>query len=140
MLMSQPRIFYSMAKDGFLPPFFAHIHPRFQTPHITTIICGVVAAVIGGFVPIEVLGELVSIGTLLAFVLVCLGVLILRHVDPNANRPFKTPWVTTVSILGAVTAFIQMAFLPFDTWMRLFIWMAFGMAIYWGYGRKHSVV
>lgn len=140
MLMSQPRIFYSMAKDGLLPPFFAHVHPKFKTPHITTIICGVVAAIIGGFVPMEVLGELVSIGTLLAFVLVCLGVLVLRKVDPNANRPFRTPWVTVVSLLGAATAFIQMAFLPFDTWMRLVVWMALGMAIYWGYGRKHSVV
>ena len=98
------------------------------------------AAIIGGFVPMEVLGELVSIGTLLAFVLVCLGVLILRKVDPDANRPFKTPWVTAVSLLGASTAFIQMAFLPFDTWMRLIVWMALGMVIYWGYGRKHSVV
>jgi APA family basic amino acid/polyamine antiporter len=140
MLMSQPRIFFSMAKDGFLPPIFAKVHPKYQTPHITTIICGVVAAVIAGFVPIAVLGELVSIGTLLAFVLVCLGVLILRKVDPNAERPFRTPYVVPVSILGALTAFAQMVCLPGDTWIRLLIWMGAGMIVYWFYGRKHSII
>jgi APA family basic amino acid/polyamine antiporter len=140
MLMSQPRIFYSMAKDGFLPPFFANIHPKYKTPHITTLLCGLLSAVISGFVPIAVLGELVSIGTLLAFVIVCLGVLILRKVDPSANRPFKTPYVTIVSTLGALSALAQMLSLPFDTWMRLIIWMALGLLIYVLYGRKHSVV
>ncbi len=140
MLMSQPRIFYSMAKDGFLPEWFSRVHPKFKTPHITTMLCGVVAAAIAGFVPIDVLGHLVSIGTLLAFVLVCIGVWVLRVTDPTAERPFRTPWVRTVSLLGALSAFVQMWSLPGDTWLRLGVWMLIGFAIYFGYGAKRCKV
>lgn len=140
MLLSQPRIFYSMAKDGLLPPSFAKVHPKFHTPYIPTILCGVFAALFGGLFPIGVLGELVSIGTLLAFVLVCLGVFFLRRTDPNAVRPFKTPYVNVVSILGAVTAAIQMFSLPWDTWLRLLVWMSLGLVVYFCYGARHCKV
>jgi basic amino acid/polyamine antiporter, APA family len=140
MLMGQPRIFFSMSKDGLLPPVFSKVHPRFKTPYVSTIITGSVAMVIAGILPISILGELVSIGTLLAFIIVCLSVLVLRKSKPDIKRPFKTPWVPVVPILGASICFIQMASLPFDTWMRLIIWMGIGFAIYFGYGVHHSKV
>lgn len=133
MLLGQPRIFYSMSKDGFLPPVFSKIHPKFKTPHITTLITGAVAFVIAGVLPIGILGELVSIGTLLAFIIVCAGILVLRYKHPEIHRPFKTPWVPFVPIMGIVTSFAQMIALPFDTWLRLIIWMALGMVIYFWY-------
>ncbi len=138
MLMGQPRIFFSMSRDGLLPPVFSKVHPKFKTPHITTILTGSVAAVIAGLFPIGLLGELVSIGTLLAFVIVCIGIIVLRRSRPDMARPFRTPWVPLVPILGAVICLVQMAFLPPDTWLRLFVWMAIGVLIYFGYGRKHS--
>jgi len=138
MLMAQPRIFYSMAKDGLLPERFAAIHPRFKTPHVTTIITGVFAAFFAGVFPIGLLGELVSIGTLLAFVIVCIGIIVLRKQRPEIPRPFKTPWVPLVPILGALICLAQMAGLPGDTWLRLIVWMAIGMLIYFFYGIKHS--
>lgn len=140
MLMGQPRIFYSMAKDGLLPPVFAKIHSRFKTPYITTIITGVVAAFFAGILPINILGELVSIGTLLAFVIVCIGIIVLRKSNPDAERPFKTPWVPLIPILGALICFAQMVALPWDTWLRLIVWMALGILIYFLYGIKHSKV
>jgi APA family basic amino acid/polyamine antiporter len=138
MLMGQARIFYTMAKDGFLPKVFSQIHPKYQTPYIPTLMTGGIAMIISALFPIGILGELVSIGTLLAFFMVCLSVWILRKTKPNAHRPFKTPWVPVVPILGAGAALIQMAALPHDTWWRLIIWMAIGMLIYWAYGRKHA--
>jgi basic amino acid/polyamine antiporter, APA family len=138
LLMGQPRIFYAMARDGLLPPVFAKIHPRYKTPHVTTVICGVLAALIAGLFPIGLLGELVSIGTLLAFVIVCIGVLVLRKTDPHLHRPFRTPWVVPVSILGTLSALAQMLALPSDTWLRLIVWMALGLAIYFLYGRRHA--
>src|SRR5512133_988310 len=140
MLMGQPRIFYSMSKDGLLPPVFSKVHPRFKTPYVSTIITGTVAMIIAGILPISILGELVSIGTLLAFIIVCLSVMVLRKSKPNIERPFKTPWVPVVPILGALICFVQMAALPLDTWLRLIIWMAIGFAIYFFYGIKHSKI
>jgi len=140
MLMAQPRIFYTMAKDGLLPPAFTVVHKKFKTPYITTIVTGFFAAIIAGIFPIAVLGELVSIGTLLAFVIVCAGIIILRKTDPDAARPFKTPFVPLFPILGMLICLAQMASLPLDTWMRLIIWMAVGMLIYFLYGKKRSKI
>ena len=138
MLMGQPRIFFSMAKDGLLPPVFARVHPRFRTPYITTIATGAVAAVAAAFLPLNVLGQLVSIGTLFAFVIVCVGIAVLRRIRPDTPRPFRAPFVPLVPILGAGICLAQMASLPGDTWLRLVIWMGIGFAIYFGYGRRHS--
>jgi basic amino acid/polyamine antiporter, APA family len=140
LMLGQPRIFYSMAYDGLLPQVFARIHPRFHTPYVTSIVCGVVVAIVAGLLPIGLLGELISVGTLLAFVIVCLWVLALRFLDPDASRPFKVPFVTAVSLLGAGIALVQMLFLPVDTWIRLLAWMAIGLVIYFGYGARHSRV
>src|SRR5664280_1992946 len=140
MLLGQPRIFYSMSKDGLLPPVFSKVHPRFKTPYVSTIITGTVAMIIAGILPISILGELVSIGTLLAFIIVCMSVLVLRKSKPDIKRPFKTPWVPLVPILGASICFLQMASLPLDTWLRLIIWMAIGFCIYFFYGVKHSKI
>lgn len=139
MLMGQARIFYTMAKDGLFPQVFGKVHNTFQTPYVTTIITGIAGMVISGLLPIGILGELVSIGTLLAFLMVCLGVWILRRTKPDLPRPFRTPWVPFVPILGALAALIQMLALPFDTWMRLIIWMALGIIIYVFYGKKRAV-
>ncbi|MBM4161284.1 MAG: amino acid permease [Ignavibacteria bacterium] len=138
MLLGQPRIFFSMAKDGLLPQKFSAVHPKFRTPYVTTILTGVVAMTIAGLFPIGILGELVSIGTLLAFVIVCIGVLVLRYTRPDQPRPFKTPWVPVVPILGAIACLAQMLALPWDTWLRLLVWMAAGLIIYFVYGRRHS--
>ncbi len=140
MLMAQPRIFYTMSRDGLLPPAFGRLHPRFRTPHVGTILTGVICALVAGALPITLLGELVSIGTLLAFVIVCGGVWYLRVKEPNRERPFRTPWVPVVPILGIVVCGIMMAWLPGDTWIRLLVWLAIGLAIYFGYSRHHSVL
>jgi basic amino acid/polyamine antiporter, APA family len=140
MLMGQPRIFYSMSRDGLLPAVFGKIHRRFQTPYITTIVTGVVAAVIAGFFPIALLGELVSIGTLFAFVVVSAGVLVLRYKRPDLPRPFRTPLVPVVPALGILTCGYLMYGLPADTWIRLIVWLLLGLAIYAFYGRTHSRV
>jgi len=138
MLLGQPRIFYTMAVDGLLPKVLTKIHPRFHTPWITTIIVGVIAAFFAGFLPLDILSQLVSIGTLLAFVIVCGSIIVLRKTQPNTPRSFKTPWVPFVPIAGMVICFAQMFALPTSTWERLIIWMAIGMAVYFLYGQKHS--
>jgi APA family basic amino acid/polyamine antiporter len=138
MLMGQPRIFYSMARDGLLPPVFGKVHPRFKTPYVTTILTGIVAGVVAGLFPIGLLGELVSIGTLLAFVIVCAGVIMLRYKSPNIARPFRTPLVPIVPILGILICGYMMSSLPRATWERLIVWMILGLAIYFLYSRSHS--
>ena len=140
MLMGQPRIFFSMSRDGLLPPVFGKVHPKFQTPYVTTIVTGIVAAAVAGFFPIALLGELVSIGTLLAFVIVCFGVMILRYSRPNIPRPFRTPLVPVVPALGILICGYMMFSLPPDTWIRLIVWMVIGLVIYFTYGKAHSRV
>jgi APA family basic amino acid/polyamine antiporter len=139
MLLGQPRIFFSMAHDGLFPPVAAKVHPRYGTPVVTTAITGVVCAVAGGLLPIDILGELTSIGTLFAFVLVSLGVLILRLRRPDLPRAFKVPGgAFVVPICGALTSLVLMTTATTASIERLFIWMAIGLVIYFGYGRKHS--
>ncbi len=140
LLLGQPRIFYSMAKDGLLPPIFSKVHPKFRTPYITTIVTGSVAAVVGGLFPIGALGEMVSIGTLLAFTIVSISVIVLRKTNPELHRPFKTPWVPFVPILGALISVVQIFSLPLPTWIRLIGWMLIGVIIYFSYGYKHSKI
>jgi APA family basic amino acid/polyamine antiporter len=139
MLLGQPRIFFSMAVDGLLPSVVAKVHPRFGTPHITTIITGLFCAVAGGLLPIDILGELTSIGTLFAFVLVSLGVMILRLKRPDIPRSFKVPGgAFLIPILGALSSAGLMYTATTHTLIRLFAWMAIGLVIYFFYSRKHS--
>ncbi|MDD2737490.1 MAG: amino acid permease [Methylomonas lenta] len=138
LLMGQSRIFFAMAKDGLLPPVFAEVHPKFQTPHLSTLMVGFAVALLAGFMPIEKLGELVSIGTLFAFVLVCGGVLVLRVTHPELERHFKCPASPYVPVSGILVCLGLMAGLPLDTWLRLLVWLLIGFGIYFGYGIKHS--
>lgn len=138
MLLGQPRIFYTMSKDGLLPPIFAKVHPKFKTPYVSTILTGAVALILAGILPISILGELVSIGTLLAFTIVCISIIFLRKSKPDIPRPFKTPFVPLVPLLGAGFCLLQMFALPWDTWLRLIIWMAIGFIIYFTYGVNKS--
>jgi basic amino acid/polyamine antiporter, APA family len=139
-LLGQSRIFYSMSRDGLIGPWAGKVHPRFRTPYLSTIYVGIIVAFITGTFPIQILGELVNIGTLLAFVLVCVGVLVLRKKRPDLDRPFRTPLVPLVPILGILACLGLMATLPGDTWLRLLVWLVIGFVIYFAYSRKHSVL
>lgn len=138
MMLGQSRIFYTISKDGLLPKFFSKVHDKHKTPHNATVVTGVACGLIAGLLPINVLGELVSIGTLMAFVIVCASIIVLRKTQPNVKRPFKTPLVPLVPILGILICLAQMIALPLDTWLRLIVWMVIGFIIYFAYGIKHS--
>jgi len=141
MLLGQTRVLYSMANDGLLPKkFFAAIHPKFRTPYKNTMLVGLLAAIVGSVTPIDDIGKMVNIGTLLAFVIVCIAVMILRKKNPDQARPFRTPWVPVVPILGILFNGYMMYKLGWVNWARLFIWLAIGMVIYFTYSRYHSRV
>jgi APA family basic amino acid/polyamine antiporter len=137
-LLGQPRILLSMADDGLLPPVMRRCHPRYKTPHVATIITGVIAAAIAGIFPLDVLADLISIGILLAFAVVCIGVLIMRKRRPEVPRPFRVPWAPVVCILGALVCLSMCSVLSSATWIRLVIWTIIGMGIYAAYGYRHS--
>jgi APA family basic amino acid/polyamine antiporter len=137
-MMAQPRIFMAMSRDGLLPAWMGRVHPRFGTPHLTTIATGAAVALAAGLTPIDVLGHMVSIGTLFAFVVVSVGVLVLRRTHPGLPRPFRVPWSPVVPSLSAIVSLVLMLSLPGQTWTRLFIWMGLGVAIYFSYGHRRS--
>ena len=138
MLMSQPRIFFAMSRDQLLPAGVSKVHPKYRTPYITTLITGVVVAIVAGFTPIQILGEMTSIGTLFAFVIVCAAVLILRARRPDAHRPFRVPGGPVFPVLGVLSCVYLMVNLTVMTWVRFLVWLDLGMIIYWFYGRTHS--
>lgn len=138
MLLGQSRVFYSMSKDKLLPPLFSAVHKKFRTPYKSNLLFMVIICVLAAFIPARVAGEMTSIGTLLAFIIVCFGVLVMRKTMSDVPRPFKTPFVPIVPILGILICLFLMVFLPFDTWIRLLVWMVIGIDIYTLYGRKKS--
>ncbi|MGE5498876.1 MAG: amino acid permease [Syntrophothermus sp.] len=141
MMLSQPRIFLAMARDGLVPRnFFGAVHEKFRTPYKSTILTGIFVSILTGFLPLRILAELVNIGTLFAFVIVCAAVLIMRKTHPEAERPFRSPWVPFIPVMGILTCLMLMFSLPAENWWRLFIWLALGFLIYFGYGRKHSIM
>ncbi|PYQ11674.1 MAG: amino acid permease [Acidobacteria bacterium] len=141
MMLSLPRVMLAMARDGMLPTsFFGAVHPKFRTPYKSTILTGVFVAALAAFLPLRILAELVNIGTLLAFVMVCAAVLIMRKIEPDAPRPFRAPFVPFVPIAGMATCLLLMFSLPAENWVRLIIWLAIGLLIYFAYGRHHSVL
>jgi APA family basic amino acid/polyamine antiporter len=141
LMLSQPRVMLAMARDGLVPrEFFSAVHEKFRTPWKSSILTGFFVAMLGGFLPLRVLAELVNIGTLLAFVIVCAAVLILRKTHPELHRPFRCPMVPAVPIMGILLCALLMFSLPAENWWRLLIWLALGFAIYFGYGRHHSVM
>jgi APA family basic amino acid/polyamine antiporter len=140
MLLGQSRVFYSMSKDGLLPKLFSEIHPKFRTPAKSNLLFLLLVSVFAALVPSSVAGEMTSIGTLLAFILVCIGIIVLRKKMPNVPRAFKTPFVPFVPICGVLTCLSMMVFLPADTWIRLLVWMLIGLDIYAAYGMKNSKI
>lgn len=140
LMLSQPRVLLAMARDGLVPKsFFGDVHPRFRTPWKSTIVTGLFVAALAAFLPLRILAELVNIGTLLAFVIVCAAVLIMRRTHPDAERPFRAPFSPLTPILGIITCLMLMFSLPAENWLRLIIWLLLGFIIYFGYGRKHSI-
>lgn len=140
MLMGQSRVFYSMGKDGLLPKAFAQVHPKFKTPYKANLIILVIVGFFAAFVPIDIVGEMTSIGTLFAFILVCIGVIVLRKINPDLPRGFRTPLMPVVPILGIISCGLMMSGLDWTNWLRLFVWLLIGLAIYFFYGRKHSEI
>jgi len=140
LLLGQSRIFFSMSRDGLLPPIFSHVHARFGTPHLSTILVGGIVSLIAGFVPLKELAELANIGTLFAFVIVAAGIVVLRRTEPDLPRPFRTPWVPWTPILTALACGYLMSALPAATWLRFVVWLVIGFGIYLLYGRHHSRV
>jgi APA family basic amino acid/polyamine antiporter len=140
LLMGQSRIFFSMARDGLLPPVFSGVHKIFKTPYVTTILTGSIVAIFAAFTNIEEMVDLTNIGTLFAFVLVCLGVVILRATEPDRKRDFSVPFSPWLPILGAGACFFLMTGLPIITWYRFAIWLIIGLVVYFAYSRRHSVL
>ena len=138
MLLGQSRVFYSMSRDGLLPKVFSDVHPKYRTPFKSNMLFMVFVGLFAAFVPGKVVGEMTSIGTLLAFILVSIGVMIMRKQMPDAPRAFRTPMVPFVPIMGVIVCGVMMAALPWDTWLRLILWLAIGMWVYFRYGVKHS--
>jgi APA family basic amino acid/polyamine antiporter len=139
MLLGQSRVFFSMSRDGLLPKVFSDIHPRFRTPWRSNLLFMAFTGVGAAFAPISALGQMTSIGTLFAFVLVCIAIMIMRRTNPDLPRPFKTPWVPVVPVLGILFNFFLMYGLGLSNWLRLFLWMGIGMIVYFLYSRHHSV-
>jgi APA family basic amino acid/polyamine antiporter len=140
MLLGQSRVFFSMSRDGLLPRFFSNIHPKFRTPWISSLTVGLVVAVFASTIPLDALGEMTSIGTLLAFIIVCAGIMVLRVKSPELPRPFRVAFVWVTAPLGVLISLGLMAGLPLVTWIRLFVWLAVGLVIYFAYGKNHSRV
>jgi APA family basic amino acid/polyamine antiporter len=137
-LLGQPRIMLAMADDGLLPSTMSRCHPKYKTPHVATVVTGVVAALFAGLFPLDVLGELISIGILLAFTVVCIGVLVLRYTRPDQHRPFRVPFAPVTCVLGALVCLAMTLALPIGTWWRLGVWTLLGFSIYAFYGFRHS--
>jgi len=141
MMLSQPRVLLAMARDGLIPKgFFGAVHEKFRTPWKSTILTGIFVSLMSAFLPLRILAELTNIGTLLAFVIVCASVLVMRYTHPEAERPFRAPLVPLVPVLGILSCLVLMFSLPPENWWRLIIWLAIGFAIYFGYGRRHSIL
>jgi basic amino acid/polyamine antiporter, APA family len=138
LFLSQARVFMAMARDGLLPKVFGAIHPRFHTPHVATMLTGLVISFVAALTPIHDLAKMVNIGTLMAFVMVCAAVLVLRVQRPDAKRPFRCPLIWVVAPLGMLVNLTIMLFLPLSTWIRLVAWLLIGFVIYFGYSRRHS--
>ena len=138
LITGMPRILYTMSIDGMLPPWMGKVHKKYRTPHVTTIMVGVIVSAISGLFPIDLIAELVSIGTLLAFTMVCISIVILRIKQPEMHRPFKTPMVYVVASAGVIGCVYLMTSLPLSTWVRLGVWTLIGLAIYFFYGFRHS--
>ncbi len=138
MLLGQSRVFYSMSRDGLIPKVFSDIHPKFRTPWKSNILFFFIVAPFSAFLPLSIVGRMTSIGTLFAFVIVCAAVLVMRWKHPEQERPFKTPWVPIIPILGVVVNFALMYSLGRSNWLRLIVWLLVGQVIYFSYGRRHS--
>lgn len=138
LLLGQSRVFFAMSRDGLLPRFFSHTHPKFRTPYRPTILLGVIIAIVAGFTSLSELAELVNIGTLFAFIIVAISVIILRRSRPDLERSFRTPWVPALPIVSVLASLWLMLNLPAETWLRFGIWMVIGFVVYFFYGRTHS--